>query len=236
MLPAGCYTKVVFKDTGCGIAQDDLLKVYDPYFTTRDSGTGLGLSTTHAIIKKHGGYIDIVSEVGKGTNVTILLPSAAEEPADSGIAASPSCKTESGGLILIMDDDKMIRDVTEEVLSDAGFETVSCCRGEEALRLYKEYRDRGNPFTLAILDLSVPDGMGGERRLSSSSALIRRLASWQPAVTPTTRRSRITAHSDSAGRSPSHTTAKSLIAAVRKVIDQDCSGVKAALPAPLLSA
>jgi PAS domain S-box-containing protein len=82
-LPPGNYVKIVFEDSGCGIEKNNLNKVYDPYFTTKDSGTGLGLSTTHSIISKHGGHIDISSEVGKGTNVVILLPAAAEEEVDA---------------------------------------------------------------------------------------------------------------------------------------------------------
>jgi two-component system, cell cycle sensor histidine kinase and response regulator CckA len=83
-LQPGKYVKIVFEDNGCGIAKDDLIKIYDPYFTTKESGTGLGLSTTHSIISKHGGHIDITSEVGIGTTVTILLPSTAEKPVDDG--------------------------------------------------------------------------------------------------------------------------------------------------------
>ena len=78
-LKPGTYVRIVFEDSGCGIAKDDLIKIYDPYFTTKESGTGLGLSTTHSIISKHGGHIDIASEVGKGARVTILLPSTAEK-------------------------------------------------------------------------------------------------------------------------------------------------------------
>lgn len=78
-LQPGSYVIIIFEDCGCGIKKEDLIKVFDPYFTTKDSGTGLGLSTTHSIISKHGGHIDIVSEVGKGTRVTILLPATAEE-------------------------------------------------------------------------------------------------------------------------------------------------------------
>jgi PAS domain S-box-containing protein len=83
-LQPGKYVKIIFEDSGCGIAKDDLIKIYDPYFTTKESGTGLGLSTTHSIISKHGGHIDIASEVGNGTTVTILLPSTAEKPVDDG--------------------------------------------------------------------------------------------------------------------------------------------------------
>jgi len=81
-LQPGAYVKIVFEDSGCGIGKDDLVRVYDPYFTTRDGGTGLGLSTTHSIISKHGGHIDITSEVGQGTIVTVMLPSSPEKEAD----------------------------------------------------------------------------------------------------------------------------------------------------------
>jgi PAS domain S-box-containing protein len=86
-LQPGTYVKIVFEDNGCGIDKDDLVKIYDPYFTTKESGTGLGLSTTHSIISKHGGLIDIASEVGKGTRVTILLPSTEEKLVDDGDSA-----------------------------------------------------------------------------------------------------------------------------------------------------
>jgi PAS domain S-box-containing protein len=159
-LPAGSYTRIIFTDTGCGIAEDDLPKVYDPYFTTRDSGTGLGLSTTHTIVSKHGGHIDITSEIGTGTTVSILLPTTVKDQTETRSAAEQT-KIETGGLILIMDDEEMIRQVTKEVLDSAGFEVVTCSRGEEATTLYKEFADSGKPFSLAILDLSVPNGMGG---------------------------------------------------------------------------
>lgn len=86
-LQPGNYVKIVFEDNGCGIAKDDIIKIYDPYFTTKESGTGLGLSTTHSIISKHGGHIDIASEVGKGTSVSILLPSTEEKQVDDGDSA-----------------------------------------------------------------------------------------------------------------------------------------------------
>jgi len=81
-LQPGTYAKIVFEDNGCGIEKNDLTKVFDPYFTTKDSRTGLGLSTTHSIISKHGGHIDITSEVGQGTIVTVMLPSSPEKVAD----------------------------------------------------------------------------------------------------------------------------------------------------------
>lgn len=160
-LQSGDYVKIVFEDNGCGIEKKDLIKVYDPYFTTKDSGTGLGLSTTHSIISKHGGHIDITSEVGQGTTVTILLPSAAEEQVDDVHPAERAGIYQGGVSILVMDDEKVIRNLVEELLTGLGYTVTTCASGEEACVLYREFRDAGKTFSMAILDLSVPDGMGG---------------------------------------------------------------------------
>ena len=160
-LQPGNYVKIVFVDSGCGIGKDDLIKVYDPYFTTKDSGTGLGLSTTHSIISKHGGLIDIASEVGKGTGVTILLPSTAEELVDDGSSAEQAGIHPAEASILVMDDESAIRDLAEELLAALGYTVTTCANGEEACALYREARDAGKTFSIAILDLSVPNGMGG---------------------------------------------------------------------------
>ena len=78
-LSAGDYVEIVFTDSGCGIRREDLHKIYDPYFTTKSNGAGLGLSTTFSIINKHGGRIEIMSDIGKGTTVTLFLPSYGEK-------------------------------------------------------------------------------------------------------------------------------------------------------------
>jgi signal transduction histidine kinase len=83
MLPAGNYVEIVFVDSGCGIRSENLHKVFDPYFTTKDGGTGLGLSTTFSVINNHGGHIEITSEIGQGTTVKIILPTSAENPVDA---------------------------------------------------------------------------------------------------------------------------------------------------------
>ena len=158
-LPAGHYFRIDFRDNGCGIAQEDLGKVYDPYFTTKESGTGLGLSTCHTIITKHGGYIGITSEPGQGTCVTVVLPSAVEEPEETEDV--PAGDLVPGGSILVMDDDESIRKLAVDILGGLGYAVTPCSDGEEACRLYEESRKAGRAFSLAILDLSVPDGMGG---------------------------------------------------------------------------
>jgi CheY-like chemotaxis protein/anti-sigma regulatory factor (Ser/Thr protein kinase) len=160
-LKPGDYVKIVFEDSGCGIGKDDLIKVFDPYFTTKDSGTGLGLSTTHSIIAKHGGHIDIESEVGRGTSFTILLPSSAEEELDDGNQAEQSGERQAGVSILVMDDEEVIRDLVQEQLTGLGYGVTTCASGEEACVLYRAARDAGKTYSCVILDLSVPNGMGG---------------------------------------------------------------------------
>ncbi|MBL0226018.1 MAG: PAS domain S-box protein [Geobacteraceae bacterium] len=161
-LPSGDYAKIVFKDSGCGIAQDDLNKVFDPYFSTKDTGTGLGLSTTHSIISKHTGHIDITSEVGTGTTVTILLPAEDEKQVDVVASGEQSHNDQAEISVLVMDDEELIRNLTEELLKERGFTVVTCRNGEEACARYREFMAAGKGFSIVILDLYVTDGTGGE--------------------------------------------------------------------------
>lgn len=161
LLPAGDYVKVVFTDSGCGIAAENLNKIFDPYYTTKDSGTGLGLSTTFSIISKHGGHIEITSDIGKSTTVSILLPRSVERPHEGDAAvkqAEPPRQTMS---ILVMDDEEMIRDLVCEVLQEQGYRVTSCASGDAAVTLYTESLAAGNEYDLVILDLVVKGGIGG---------------------------------------------------------------------------
>jgi two-component system, cell cycle sensor histidine kinase and response regulator CckA len=160
-LQPGAYVKIVFEDSGCGIAKEDLDKVFDPYFSTKDTGTGLGLSSTHSIITKHGGHIDIASEVGKGTSVSILLPSAKEEQVNDLDLPEQTGHHQKGVSILVMDDEELIRDLADELLTNLGFKVTTCANGEEACARYREVRAAGKRYATVILDLTVNDGMGG---------------------------------------------------------------------------
>lgn len=160
-LQPATYVQIVFEDTGQGIHKDDLGKIFDPYFTTKACGTGLGLSTTHSIVSKHGGFIDISSEVGKGTTVTILLPASAEEhPENIRINKLEACN-QADVSILVMDDEEMIRQLAGEILHDLGYEVATCCNGEEAIALFKASLEAQRPFSIVIMDLVIPGGMGG---------------------------------------------------------------------------
>ena len=162
-LPGGSYVRLVFADQGCGIPEGDLKRVFDPYFTTKSSGRGLGLASVHSIVKRHGGKVGVSSVTGKGTTVTVHLPSigAVCSKHDGGSADQPGA-IHAGGSILVMDDEEIIRDLTGEILDYLGYQTTTCEDGAEAYALYQAARESGSPFSAVILDLTVPGGMGGK--------------------------------------------------------------------------
>jgi len=155
----GKYVKITIKDEGTGIPKGDLPKIFDPYFTTKTKESGLGLATAYSIIKKHDGYITVESELDAGTTFYIYLPAS-----ENG---SVSQKDEEGktlggkGKILVMDDEKAIRDLSAEMLESIGYEVALARDGAEAIEIYKLAKDSGNPFNVVIMDLTVPGGMGG---------------------------------------------------------------------------
>lgn len=161
-LAEGSYVNISIKDDGKGISNEYLSKVFDPYFTTKEGGTGLGLATVYSIVKKHSGHVFLQSELGVGTTIHIYLP------ASKGIVLKSSEpdvieKTLAGkGRILVMDDDRIVREVACEVLKNAGFDCVGAEDGKVAIKLYKEALASGASYDLVIMDLTVPGGMGGK--------------------------------------------------------------------------
>jgi len=155
------YTKIVLRDDGCGISSQNLTKIFDPYFTTKTSGSGLGLATTYSIINKHNGHIRIDSKIEKGTSVTILLPVIDTAPKTVRPEKIES-KKQSLGKILLMDDEELIRDVGSEILEMIGFSVETVSNGEQAVQSYKEAKENNLPFNAVIMDLTIPGGMGGK--------------------------------------------------------------------------
>ena len=162
-LTAGEYVKFSVTDTGCGISHEDQKKIFDPYFTTKMGGNGLGLASVHSILGKHGGHISVRSIVGKGTTFIILLPAAidikAHEPEKD--VTEPVSGEHKGTSLLIMDDEEMIRKLAAEMLGELGYHVQTCAKGEEAIALYTAALQAGIPFAAVIMDLTVPGGMGG---------------------------------------------------------------------------
>lgn len=163
MLPPGTYVTISFSDEGCGISGDDLKKIFDPYYTTRSAGTGLGLASVHSIVSRHGGTIDVNSTVGQGTTFTIYLPSTGETSAKHHVdTAMQTVGIHTGGSILVMDDEEIIRDLTDNMLSYLGYQVTTCSTGTEAITQYQAAMESGAPFSAVIMDLTIPGGMGGK--------------------------------------------------------------------------
>jgi PAS domain S-box-containing protein len=173
-LTPGRYVCISVMDHGVGIPADYLSKIFDPYFTTKQSGSGLGLATSYSIVKKHDGLITVESTVGVGTTFHVYLPA-------SSSAARPALPVESGaplrghGRILVMDDEALIREMAVTALGFLGYEVETAVSGEEAVQSYEQARSENRPFAAVIMDLTIPGGMGGKEA-------IKRLHAIDPAV------------------------------------------------------
>jgi two-component system, cell cycle sensor histidine kinase and response regulator CckA len=162
-LEPGKYVKISVQDHGIGIPKKFLAKIFDPYFTTKNRGSGLGLATSFSIIKNHGGLITVESDVGLGTKFHIYLPSCgqAEAPAES----RDETILVGHGKILLMDDEHFIRDLAGEMLALLGYDVTLAKDGAQALELYETAMTSSNPFDLVIMDLTIPGGMGGSETI-----------------------------------------------------------------------
>ncbi len=163
-LESGNYVKISIKDNGFGISLENQKKIYDPFFTTKQNGSGLGLTSTYSIIKKHEGFIDLDSEVGKGTTFYIYLP--AVKKSKPGIEKSTSVVFSGHGKILVMDDMDFLRNLTIKMLTNMGYTADTASDGKEAIELYKKALTDGFPYDLVILDLTIQGGMSGVEALS----------------------------------------------------------------------
>ncbi len=158
-LPPGRYVLIQISDQGIGIPPEHLDKIFDPYFTTKQKGSGLGLTIVYSILKQHGGLITVASELGQGTTFTLYLP-ALEEDLPGHVEAEPPLYTGQGH-ILILEDEPAVQTVMAKMLAKLGYEAAFAPDGQEILRLYDQARQQGEPFAAVILDLTIPGGMGG---------------------------------------------------------------------------
>lgn len=163
-LSRGNYVEICIRDSGIGIPAEYLPRIFDPYFTTKERGSGLGLATCYSIIKNHDGIIEVKSEVGKGSTFTVYLPvdETGAEKTDALASSSPDVRT---GRILVMDDQEMVRNVAGEMIKTLGHEVDFAANGAEAIEKYCEARSTEKPFDVVILDLTIRGGMGGEETL-----------------------------------------------------------------------
>jgi PAS domain S-box-containing protein len=163
LLPPGGYVRLSFADQGCGMPEEVLKKIFDPYFTTKAGGIGLGLASVHSIIKRHGGNIEVRSKVGEGTTFALFLPSTGttSTAGTEDVATVAQEEAPAGGSVLVMDDEEAIRELAVEMLGHLGYEVTTCASGEETIRIYRTAKEGKKPFSCVIMDLTIPGGMGG---------------------------------------------------------------------------
>ena len=155
------FVRVTITDSGIGIPKNVIDKIFDPYFSTKQEGSGLGLAISHSIITKHNGHISVQSTPGVGTTFTIYLPvSAHQQEKEKREETIEEGKVKAK--IMVMDDEELIRGVAQSMLSLMGHEVVLVQDGTEALELYREQSDSGEPIDIIIMDLTIPGGMGGK--------------------------------------------------------------------------
>ncbi|HEY1768669.1 MAG TPA: PAS domain S-box protein [Chthoniobacterales bacterium] len=170
-LPAGDYIRIQVRDEGIGIPSDCLKRIFDPYFTTKDTGNGLGLATTYSIVKNHGGLVTVESEPYKGATFTVYLPAVAEHAQPAPVVLpdppveKPIADLNGNGRVLIVDDEEAIRALVDFTLGRLGYEVSEAGTAVEGIELYRAALEQGRRFDLVILDLTLPGGMGGKEAL-----------------------------------------------------------------------
>ncbi len=174
-LVAGRYVQIAFKDSGPGIPENILKRIFDPFFSTRPGGHGLGLATSYSIVKNHGGYIDVDTEVGAGTTFYVIIPASEKvlmlEKTENG------AKHRGHGIAIVMDDETVIREVLTRTLESFGYTVVAAASGDEVLTMLQDRIIDRERVAAMLFDLTVPGGMGGIETL----AAIRRLGLLAPA-------------------------------------------------------
>jgi signal transduction histidine kinase/ActR/RegA family two-component response regulator len=161
----GRRIRIVIKDTGIGIPASHRAKIFDPYFTTKQKGSGLGLATSYSIVKNHGGSIEVGSAPSEGSTFSIILPACEPEVAVDEELQPAVLGSDQKWRLLLMDDEATVRDVAQSMLDMLGHDLQLACHGAEALGKYQEGMLAGKPFDLVILDLTIKGGMGGEETI-----------------------------------------------------------------------
>ena len=180
-LAAGRYLRVAVADSGEGIKPDILPRVFDPYFSTKKIGGGLGLATVYSIVKRHGGRIEVESTPGHGATFTLWLPAGetvTPTPPPSVPATIPADVPPHSARVLLMDDEEGVRRLGAALLLRMGLRVETVADGAAVVKEFSEARSAGQPYDLVILDLTIPGGMGGREAMEQ----IRKLDPRVPAI------------------------------------------------------
>jgi CheY-like chemotaxis protein len=169
----GKYVKISIEDQGIGMPEEHIRRIFDPYFTTKPEGNGLGLAISHSIIKKHGGHIAVESQLGIGSVFFVYLPASTGEILPQGKMDEKPIM--GRGRILVIDDEDIVTDLALEMLSSIGYKAAIARDGAEALELYRKARELGHPFNVVIVDLTIPGGIGG-------AEIVKKIAQVDPEV------------------------------------------------------
>lgn len=159
-LSPGKYICIELKDTGMGVPEENISKIFDPFFSTKSFGTGLGLTTSYSIVKRHFGHVEVSSDLGYGTRFSIYIPATHKT-----VEKEEKQVTEvmhGNGKILLMDDDSAIREVAKLILERLGYTVTGTTKGEDAIAVYKEAMGTEREFDVVIMDLTIPGHMGGK--------------------------------------------------------------------------
>jgi PAS domain S-box-containing protein len=156
-LTPGHYVFLEVADTGCGIAETDVNRIFEPFYSTKFTGRGLGMAAVMGIVRGHKGAIKIYTELGKGSTIKVLLPASSLSATSQGPASDTTILQETG-TVLLVDDEETVRDIGQEMLSDFGFVSLTACNGIEALEIFREHHKK---IRFVLMDLTMPK-MGGE--------------------------------------------------------------------------
>ena len=168
-LAPGRYICITVDDEGIGIPREHLQRIFDPYFTTKQKGSGLGLATSYSIVKRHEGQIEVESKPGFGARFSVYLPASSETAPRS--TESPSAPQLGEGRVLLMDDEETILRVGSALLRRLGYEVTVARNGDEVLHLYRQALAEGRRFDAVVMDLTIPGGMGGKECIVRLHAL-----------------------------------------------------------------
>jgi PAS domain S-box-containing protein len=161
--PSGNFVEIIIQDSGVGMPQEILSKIFTPFFSTKSAGQGLGLAAAYSIVQRHDGWLEVESESGVGSTFHVFLPAAGESTiATSDDSCLLSDVAKGKGRILVMDDQEYILHLLIEMLEHLGYEPTSTRNGTEAVQAFRIAEEQDDPFVACILDLTIPGGMGGD--------------------------------------------------------------------------